>query len=64
MKPRIHCLGSAVLFFLGMNLSFAQQQPPQDKAGEKPKEEKKPPTPEEKIVQTKHSLKIGDSLEA
>src|SRR6266404_6136595 len=59
MKPLIHCLGSAVLFFLGMNLSFAQQPPPQDKAGEKPKEEKKPPTPEEKIVQTKHSLKIG-----
>ena len=43
-----------------MNLCFAQQPPPQpDKAVEKPKEDKKPPTPEEKIVQTKHSLKIG-----
>src|SRR5437879_6221581 len=59
MKPLIRLFGSAVLLFLGMNLSLAQQQPPQDKTAEKPKEEKKPPTPEEKIVQTKHSLKIG-----
>src|SRR5436853_1895312 len=61
MKCLIRFLGSAALLFLGMSLSLAQQPstPPQDKAAEKPKEEKKPPTPEEKIVQTKHSLKIG-----
>src|SRR5260370_26070420 len=61
MKPPIRFLGSAAVLLLGSNLSFAQQQPTpsQDKAGEKPKEEKKPPAPEEKIVQTKHSLKIG-----
>jgi len=61
MKSPIRFLGSAAVLLLGLNLSFAQQQPTpsQDKAGEKPKEEKKPPVPEEKIVQTKHSLKIG-----
>jgi len=61
MKSLIRFLRSVVLLFLGMNPSLAQQQPtpPQDKAAEKPKEEKKPPTPEEKIVQTKHSLKVG-----
>src|SRR6266704_2105861 len=61
MKPPIRFLGSAAVLLLGLNLSFAQQQPTpsQDKAGEKSKEEKKPPAPEEKIVQTKHSLKIG-----
>src|SRR6266702_773168 len=61
MKPPIRFLGSAAVLLLGLNLSFAQQQPTpsQDKAGEKPKEDKKPPAPEEKIVQTKHSLKIG-----
>src|SRR5437667_12686081 len=61
MKCLIRFLGSAALLFLGMSLSLAQQPstPPQDKAAEKPKEEKKPPAPEEKIVQTKHSLKIG-----
>src|SRR6266705_2841714 len=60
MKPPIRFLGSAAVLLLGLNLSFAQQQPTpsQDKAGEKPKEDKKPPAPEEKIVQTKHSLKI------
>src|SRR5258708_31017068 len=54
-------LCSVALLFLGANLCFAQQQqPPQpDKATEKPKEEKKPPVPEEKVVQTKHSLKVG-----
>src|SRR5437667_2324625 len=61
MKCLIRFLGSAALLFLGMSLSLAQQPstPPQDKAAEKPKEEKKPPAPEEKVVQTKHSLKIG-----
>jgi carboxypeptidase C (cathepsin A) len=61
MKCLIRFLGSAALLFLGMNLSLAQQPstPQQDKTAEKAKEEKKPPAPEEKIVQTKHSLKIG-----
>src|SRR5713101_6311900 len=61
MKSPIRYLGAAMLLFLGMNLSFAQQPSPSqpEKAAEKPKEEKKPPTPEEKIVQTKHSIKIG-----
>jgi len=54
-------LGTAALSFMGMNPGFAQQppQPAPEKTAEKPKEEKKPPAPEEKIVQTKHSLKIG-----
>src|SRR5882757_10060849 len=62
MKSPIRYLSAAALLLFGMNLSIAQQplaQPAPDKAAEKPKEEKKPPTPEEKIVQTKHSLKIG-----
>src|SRR5580704_15571872 len=56
---RFRC--SVALFLLGVNLCFAQQQPapPPDKASEKPKEEKKPAVPEEKIVQSKHSIKIG-----
>jgi carboxypeptidase C (cathepsin A) len=60
MKPPMRFLGTTALFFLGMNLVFAQQppQPASEKPAEKPKEEKKP-APEEKIVQTKHSLKIG-----
>lgn len=60
MKHSLRFLGCAALF-LAANLCFGQQQPPAqpDKASEKPKEEKKPPVPEEKIVQTKHSLKIG-----
>src|SRR2546421_12351875 len=54
-------LCSVALLLLGANLGFAQQQqPPQpEKPAEKPKEEKKTPAPEEKIVQTKHSLKVG-----
>jgi carboxypeptidase C (cathepsin A) len=62
MKPPKRFLGTAALFFLGMKLGFAQQPPQQpapEKTAEKPKEEKKPPAPEEKIVQTKHSLKVG-----
>jgi len=62
MKSPLRSLSAVTLLVFGVNLSFAQQQPAQpatDKAAEKPKEEKKPPAPEEKIVQTKHSLKIG-----
>src|SRR5260370_12133980 len=62
MKFPFRPLSPAVLFLFAMNLSFAQQPPAQpapDKGAEKPKEEKKPPAPEEKIVQTKHSIKIG-----
>src|SRR5712664_502376 len=60
MRSAIRYSSAATLFLFGMNLCFAQQPPSQpEKAAEKPKEEKKPPTPEEKIVQTKHSLKIG-----
>src|SRR6267378_5363607 len=61
MKPLMRFLGTAALSFMGMNPGFAQQppQPAPEKTAEKPKEEKKPPAPEEKIVQTKHSLKIG-----
>src|SRR2546429_405857 len=60
MKPSVRYCGAIALLFLGADLSLAQQQaPPQDKTAEKPKEEKKPPAPEEKVVQTKHSLKIG-----
>src|SRR6266513_3532122 len=59
MKCCLRFLCSVALFLLGASLGFAQKQPPQDKAAEKPKEEKKPPVPEEKVVQTKHSLKIG-----
>src|ERR1700704_2942055 len=61
MKCSLRFLCSAALLLLGVNLCFAQQQqaPQPEKAAEKPKEEKKPPVPEEKIVQTKHALKIG-----
>src|SRR5260370_37913079 len=61
MKRRLRFLCSAALLLLGANLCFAeQQQPPQpEKGAEKPKEEKKPAVPEEKIVQSKHSPKIG-----
>src|SRR5882724_4968427 len=62
MKSPIRYLSAAALLLFGMNLSIAQQPPAQpvpDKAAEKPKEEKKPPVPEEKVVQTKHSLKIS-----
>src|ERR1700704_4906965 len=61
MKCSLRFLCSAALLLLGVNLCFAQQQqaPQPEKAAEKPKEEKKPPVPEEKVVQTKHSLKIS-----
>src|SRR6266478_9819624 len=60
MKCSLRFLFSFASLLLGVSPCFAQQPvPPQDKAAEKPKEEKKPPVPEEKVVQTKHSLKIG-----
>ena len=61
MKCSLRFLCSVAWLLLGANLCFAQQQqPPQpEKPAEKPKEEKKPPVPEEKIVQTKHSVKVG-----
>ena len=61
MKCCLRFLCSVALFLLGVSLCFAQQQPapPPGKPAEKPKEEKKPPVPEEKVVQTKHSLKIS-----
>ena len=61
MKRPLRFLFSVALLLLGANLCFAQQQqaPQPEKAAEKPKEEKKPAVPEEKIVQSKHSLKIG-----
>src|SRR5258708_33906858 len=61
MKRPLRFLFSVALLLLGANLCFDQQktEPQPEKAGEKPKEEKKPPVPEEKIVHSKHSLKIG-----
>lgn len=35
------------------------EEKPADKAAEKPKDEKKPATPEEKVVQTRHTVKVG-----
>jgi carboxypeptidase C (cathepsin A) len=56
-------LNLAAVILLGVNLGAAQQPPPEkpaEKASDKAKEEKKtPPAPEEKIVQTKHSLRVG-----
>ena len=64
MKPSLSCFGLAVLLFTARTC-LAQQPQSQtqpEKAGEKPaerpKDEKKPPVPEEKSVVTKHSLKI------
>src|SRR5882672_8460646 len=60
MKCLLRFLSSAALLFFGANFCFAQQQAQSapEKPAEKPKDEKKPPVPEEKMVQTKHSLKI------
>jgi carboxypeptidase C (cathepsin A) len=64
--PRLILLMVAgICLLLGETRASAQK--PEEKAAdkadktaaEKPKEEKKPPTPEEKVVQTKHSVKIG-----
>jgi carboxypeptidase C (cathepsin A) len=55
-------LFSCAAFLFAANLCSAHPQQPQaqaEKPAEKPKEEKKPPVPEEKSVPTKHSLKIG-----
>src|SRR6266446_4052803 len=63
MKSPIRFLSFALLLLPGASLCLAQQPPqpapekPAEKPAEKSKEEKKPP--EEKIVQTKHSIKIG-----
>src|SRR4029077_14297894 len=58
MKCSLRLLGLAAVVLLGANFCLAQQQAPQaEKPAEKPKEEKKPAVPEEKIVQTKHSFK-------
>jgi hypothetical protein len=60
MKCAHRFLTFAASLFFGTSFCFAQQ-PPQsaaEKPAEKPKDEKKPPVPEEKVVQTKHSLKI------
>src|SRR5580765_1575563 len=66
MKYRYLGLSCAALMLLGAAFSFAQQteqtppEKPGEKAAEKPKEEKKTPAPpEDKVVQTKHSAKIG-----
>src|SRR5258707_15614996 len=61
MKCSHRFLSFAASLFFGASFCFAQQppQPAPEKPAEKPKDEKKPPVPEEKIVQTKHSLRIG-----
>jgi carboxypeptidase C (cathepsin A) len=62
MKHPYFLLSATALFLLCPNAAIAQQaaQNPAEKPPEKPKEEKKtPPAPEEKIVQSKHSLRIG-----
>lgn len=70
MNYRYLGLSSAALILLGASVAFAQQTAPPaaeklgekttEKPGEKPKEEKKTPAPpEDKVVQTKHSVRIG-----
>lgn len=66
MKLHRQGMGCAALILFAAMSAFAQQtapptqEKPGEKAGEKPKEEKKtPPTPEDKVVQTKHSAHIG-----
>jgi carboxypeptidase C (cathepsin A) len=62
MKRPFFLLSLAALLLLCANSVSAQQtaQNPAEKPPEKPKEEKKtPPPPEEKIVTSKHSLRIG-----
>ncbi len=62
MKRHYFLISFAILLFFCAKGAVAQQAPqnPGDKPAEKPKEEKKtPPPPEEKIVPSKHSLKIG-----
>ena len=69
MKVRILGLSCVALILFGTSFTFAQQPvpsaPPVPKPGEKtaeaPKEAEKktPPVPEDKVVQTKHSARIG-----
>src|SRR6266403_2652153 len=61
MKCSHRFLSFAASLFFWASFCFAQQpaQPAAEKPAEKPKDDKKPPVPEEKIVQTKHLLKIG-----
>jgi len=62
MKRPYFLLSFTALFLLCSIPASAQQaaQNPAEKPPEKPKEEKKtPPAPEEKIVSSKHSLRIG-----
>ena len=62
MKRPYFLLSFTALFLLCSIPASAQQaaQNPAEKTPEKPKEEKKtPPAPEEKIVSSKHSLRIG-----
>jgi carboxypeptidase C (cathepsin A) len=62
MKRPYSLLSFTALLLLYSNPASAQQaaQNPAEKPPEKPKEEKKtPPAPEEKIVSSKHSLRIG-----
>ena len=49
---------SAILFFAAVTCASARQGKPADQAAEKPKDEKKT-APEEKTVQTKHTVRIG-----
>lgn len=61
MASRMRWICAAVALFPGANFATAQQpggEKPADKTAEKPKDEKKP-APEDKSVQTKHSVKIG-----
>ena len=64
MIKRSHLCFATMIFCFGASFTFAQQPGSEkpadksaDKAAEKPKEEKKPP--EDKTVQTKHSVRIG-----
>jgi carboxypeptidase C (cathepsin A) len=60
MNNSFGTLSFAALLLLGSPCFALQgQQPQPDKAPEKSKEERKPAVPEEKSVQSKHSLKIG-----
>src|SRR5258708_28604693 len=62
MKRLYFLLSFTTMFLLCANVARAQQtaQNPAEKPSEKPKEEKKTlPAPEEKVVTSKHSLRIG-----
>ena len=65
MRLRYLGVNCAAMILLSAAFAFAQQtappsEKPGEKAGEKPKEEKKtPPAPEDKVAQTKHSVRIG-----